>query len=59
MVVNGDQLQRSKHCTRVPLALEHTEFLLGFHVLTINTAKIVVRVQWLKTLAPALVDYSN
>lgn len=56
MVRNEDRLNCNRKSTQVPVSLGNLQFFLDVYILPISSGKIVLRIQWLKTLGPILID---
>jgi hypothetical protein len=59
LVGNGEQLGCTSMCPKVSLFMGSHEFLVDLYILPLSGAKLVLGVQWLKTLGPIVTDYEQ
>lgn len=59
MVGSGDTLVCSLRCQQVSLCIQGQSFTVNFHVLPLGGAEVVLRVPWLQSLGPVLMDYTD
>lgn len=52
----GENLQCTKICSNIPIALANTQLHMDFFVLPISGAN---RIQWLQTLGPIITNYAT
>lgn len=58
-VGNGDYLICRHMCPNVAVTLQQYEFIVDFHVLSIEGPSLVLGIQWLQTLGPVTHDYAQ
>lgn len=59
MVGNGQHLDCTSFCEAVPIDLQTTSFTVDLYILPIVGVNIVLKVQWLQSLGPILIDYNT
>lgn len=59
MVGNGRVLDCSRICLQVPLYVQGNTFQVDLFILGLNSADIVLGIQWLQDLGPVLIDYTT
>ena len=58
-VGNGDEIRCHQLCMAVKVQIQRYFFTVDFHILPLCGAYVVLGVEWLKTLAPMLTDYTS
>lgn len=59
MIGKVNKLNCNTQCLTVPVCLNNSRFIVDFFILPINGADVVLGIQWLKTLAPIVFDFST
>lgn len=59
LVANGEKLISNEKCSKMPVWLQNTLFIVEFYLLNLSGYDAVLRAQWLRTLGPILWDFSQ